>query len=365
MQTHHAFAPFLLAALASAQNAYLVDSDLDQLFSVDLSTGAATLIASTANNGLGTPADATFDDAGVLWTIDLAGGEVGPIDTTTGVFTPVFQTGQGGWQGMAWDPVGQVFYLANQTNPDLYVLDPVSGTTTLVGDTGVSLITALACDAGGNLWGIDFFSPSALVLIDKTTAAATPIGNSVVGIQGLSFDAAGVLYGANTNDDSLYRIDIATAAGVLVGANGAGVTFAKGFAIERAVGTPATNTPYGSGCGGLTLSGMTRPITGTNWDLALTGTPAGTVVGVLALGTTGLNVPLASLGAPGCSLYTSPDFLGTLFLPIPTPAFTLAIPASASFVGISVFGQGGALAPGFNALGLATSNGLEGTIGDV
>jgi hypothetical protein len=266
---------------------------------------------------------------------------------------------------MAWDPVNQVFYLANQTNPDLYVLDPLTGATTLIGDTGISLITALDVDPSGTLWGIDFSGTAQLVVIDKSTAAAIAVGNSVSGIQGMGFDAGGVLYGANTGDDSLYTIDTTTGAGALVGAHGAGVQFAKGFDIATLAGTPATNTLFGNACGPLSLSGMTRPITGTNWDLALTGTPVGTIVAVMALGTTGLNVPLASLGAPGCNLYTSPDFVGTLFLPIGTPAFTLPIPAGASFVGISVFGQGGALAPGFNALGLATSNGLEGTIGDV
>jgi hypothetical protein len=48
---------FPLALSAQASSAYLIDSNLDQLFSVDLTTGAATLIASTLNNGLGTPAD--------------------------------------------------------------------------------------------------------------------------------------------------------------------------------------------------------------------------------------------------------------------------------------------------------------------
>jgi hypothetical protein len=55
-----------LAPTLAAQQGYLVDSNLDQLFTVDLATGAATLVASTLNNTLATPADLTFDDAGVL-----------------------------------------------------------------------------------------------------------------------------------------------------------------------------------------------------------------------------------------------------------------------------------------------------------
>ena len=84
MQTFRFIAPIAIASLATAQAAYLVDASLDQLFSVDTSTGAATFIASTANNGLGTPADLSYRSAtGELWTIDLSGGELGTIDTTT------------------------------------------------------------------------------------------------------------------------------------------------------------------------------------------------------------------------------------------------------------------------------------------
>ncbi|MBM4061608.1 MAG: hypothetical protein FJ265_11015 [Planctomycetes bacterium] len=234
---------------AQATQGYLVDSNLDQLFLVDVATGAATFIASTANNGLATPADLAWHAATQqLWTIDLAGGEVGTIDTTTGTFTPVYQTGLNGWQGMAWDGGTQKFYLANQSGQN-YVLDPATGLTTTLGASIPSLITALDIDNAGTLYGIDF-STGAVLSIDKTTGVRTQLSTTRGGIQGLGIDqVTGVWYGADTNTDSLYIIDPLTGANTLVGAHGAGVQFAKGFdLIDAGVGNYATKVRFGTGC---------------------------------------------------------------------------------------------------------------------
>ncbi|MFO1077832.1 MAG: hypothetical protein U1E73_08915 [Planctomycetota bacterium] len=237
------------ALCAQSSTAYLVDSNLDQLFTVDLSTGAATFIASTLNNTLSTPADLAYDAVTQqLWTIDLAGGAVGTIDTTTGTFTPIYQTGLSGWQGMAWDPTTQKFYLANQ-NGSNYVLDPATSTTTLLGAAGFGLITALDVDASGILYGIDF-SSGAVVSINKVTGLGTQLSTTITNIQGLGIDqVTGTWYGESTTTDSLYIIDPVTGGFTLIGANGAGVQFAKGLdLIDGVGGNFATKVPFGQGC---------------------------------------------------------------------------------------------------------------------
>ncbi len=241
----------LAAASLSAQTptAYLVDSNLDQLFSVDVTTGAATFIAGTLNNGLDTPADLSWRAAtNELWTIDLGGGEVGTIDVTTGTFTPVYQTGLSGWQGMAWDETTQMFYMANQ-NGSNYVLDPTTGLTTLLGAAGFGLITALDTDASGNLFGTDF-STGSLVSVDKVTGVATLLATSLTNFQGLGIDqATGTWYATSTSTQSLYSVDSTTGTATLVGAHGAGVQFAKGFdLVDGGAGNYARKTRYGTGC---------------------------------------------------------------------------------------------------------------------
>lgn len=242
-----ALAPAALLAAASPclgqAQAYLVDSDLDMLFTVDVASGAATPVAPTANNGLGTPADLVWrGDTQELWTIDLGGGEVGTIDVATGAFTPIHLTGLDGWQGMAWDPITQLYYLANQ-NGSTYALDPVSGVTTLLGPTGFSLVTCLEVDATGTLYGINFSSQTSIVRIDKVTGAGTAVATTIAGFQGLGIDATtGFWYGANSNDDALYAIDPSSGVATLIGAHGAGVTFAKGF--DLAGGAAGLGTRY-------------------------------------------------------------------------------------------------------------------------
>ncbi|MCA8974844.1 MAG: hypothetical protein KDC98_08980 [Planctomycetes bacterium] len=131
-----------------------------------------------------------------------------------------------------------------------------------------------------------------------------------------------------------------------------------------AVGTPATNTTIGSGCNGPTLSGLTRPIAGSDWQLELSGVPATAVLGFMQLG---LSNPGLAFGptAPGCTQYTSAQAVALLLTPIPSPAYTLSIPPGLALLGLPIFAQGGALVPGVNALSLAASNGVQGVIGNV
>ncbi|MCA8947919.1 MAG: hypothetical protein KDE27_00355 [Planctomycetes bacterium] len=131
-----------------------------------------------------------------------------------------------------------------------------------------------------------------------------------------------------------------------------------------AIGTPAINQPYGGGCNGPVLTGLTRPVLNTPWRLGLTGVPAGAVLGFVQLGFAN---PALSFGAqaPGCTQYT--DNLSTVLvpLPIPSPCYSLSIPAESSFLGLEIRAQGGAFVPGINAFDLAASNGLLGVVGDV
>ncbi len=347
--------------LAAQAQAYLVDSNLDQLFSVDLATGAATNIASTLNNGLSVPADLTWKgDTSELWTVDLSGGELGTIDTTTGTFTAVHQTGMSGWQGLAWDPGTSLFYLANQ-NGNSYTLDPAIGTLNLQGPSGFALIAALDIDPSGALMGIDFFTGH-MVSVDKNTGVGTNLGTMVTnGFQGLGIASDGTWYGANTNDDSLHTIDPATGTNTLVGANGAGVVFAKGFDV---VGGPLQGG--GKGC---------RDATGTEVKVTWTGSPS--LGGTLTLDvTTGYTTPtpyfmmigasnqlwgvtplpfdLAPLGAGvGCKLYQSADLTVPSATSIGLP---IQVPQNTAIVGTVFYAQAALIDPAASALGLVFSN---------
>jgi len=231
----------VLAPAAAAQVGYAVDSNLDQLISVDLATANVTLIGSTLNNGLETPAGLAWrPDTSELWVIDLGGGEVGTLDLNNATFTPVFMTNLSGWQGMAWDAARSLFILANQDD-NTYVLDPATGVTTLVGNSTFGLITAMDFDPVGVLWGIDF--SGAIVQLDPISGVGTNAGTTIPAIQGLAIDNAGTWYAMSTNTDSLYTIDPTTGVETLIGMT-PGLQFVKGFEIPTSGGVPSLGSAY-------------------------------------------------------------------------------------------------------------------------
>lgn len=130
-------------------------------------------------------------------------------------------------------------------------------------------------------------------------------------------------------------------------------------------GTPATNTTIGTGCGGVVLSPINRPVLDSSWNLFFSGLPALAPVAVVSLGFNNPRIPLDFLGAPGCWGYQDQATLATVWLPGSMPDYSLMIPATATLVGLEVYAQGAVFSTGINPLNLATSNGLKATIGDV
>lgn len=359
-----------LAIPSSAQTAYLIDTTLDQLFSVDLTTGAATMI--TPVSGVATAADLAWKaSTSELWTIDLSGGAAGTIDVVTGLFTPVFSTGLSGWQGMAWDEATQLFYLANQSGSN-YVLDPATGVTTLLGASGFSLLTCLDVDANGDLWGIQFNGTPSVVRIDKVTGVGTAVSTTIGGFQGLGIDdSTGMWYGANTNDDSLHLIDPVTGSATLIGVNGAGVTFAKGFDIAGP-GCSGTITRAGIGCvdgSGTQLIMQSNGIPCIGQSLDLGSNTAGLFSYYLTVGLSdsffnGILLPLdlTPFGAPGCSAYTSQEIL--MGPAAPGTRFAVPIPANPIYVGGTFYVQTYVLDPNIpNPLPIGASDYIRVVIG--
>ncbi len=344
------------ALVAQRPNAILVDTTLDQLFSVDLNTGAATFLVAISNpTVLATAADLAWrPDTQELWTIDLSGGEIGTIDLTTGTFTQVALSGQNGWQGMAWDPTTQKFYLANQ-NYSTYVFDPVTGVTSLLGPTGQGLGTALTVDSAGTLYGIGF-SSGVLHTIDKVTGATVNVSTTTpTNMQGMAFAPDGTLYAVNTTTDALYRIDPASGNTTLIGTHNVGNTFAKGFCI---LGSAAC--PDGAGIRrnmqrtGNAALGQTFSLNAEQGPIPL---PMFLFLGTSStmIGTTPLPVNLGPFGAPGCFIYQSSDSSTFTVTGIPIP---FAVPNNNAYLGFRLFSQALVLDlnPGANALGMVTTD---------
>jgi hypothetical protein len=106
---------------------------------------------------------------------------------------------------------------------DLYRVDPNSGATTSLGNTGFA-ITGLAQDpTSGILYGVSNnkspIAPKTLLTINPATGAATQVGPLGLTIADITFDSQGRLFGWSEEDDNLASINKQTGAATELAVN--------------------------------------------------------------------------------------------------------------------------------------------------
>ena len=137
-------------------------------------------------------------------------------------------------------------------------------------------------------------------------------------------------------------------------------------------GVNASASAYGTGCGSpaLTISPGALPRINTTAQALLTNIPAS--IAFVDLGwsntTTGifaLPLSLASFGLPGCLLQRSFDSgsLPVTSTGVGTATFSVPLPNFRGLIGLRLYLQGWAIAPGYNPGGAIVSNGLAWLIG--
>lgn len=111
----------------------------------------------------------------------------------------------------------------------------------------------------------------------------------------------------------------------------------------------------------LDFTSSARPRIGSATNLLTQALPATTVFGADALSFTRFvpGLDLGGLGMPGCRRHVGLDAV-LVFLPAGgTGSLSLAVPANPVLAGVDVWSQSFAFAPGVNACGVTTSNGLR------
>lgn len=186
------------------------------------------------------------------------------IDTATVEVIPIgmsypsadnSELGSGIFSGFKYDNTTDTAYAVGTScgsSAHLYTIDMATGAASVVGDlTGITCAGAIAIDATGAMYGIDY-GRNALVAIDKSSGATTPIG--YIGFDthythDIDFnDTTGVLYYAGYNNyaqtDELRTLDLSTGESTLVGALATNHTV--GLAIEASIcgGVGALGTPH-------------------------------------------------------------------------------------------------------------------------
>jgi hypothetical protein len=178
-----------------------------------------------------------------------AGGQFITIDPATGATTLIGNTGVTAL-GAAYNPNTNTLYIRDFGN--LYTVDQTTGARTLVGPSG-NFITGLTFNASySTLYSVNQGSGE-LYAVNPMTGAATFVGNTGISTPlDLSTDTSGTVYVGSIAGD-LFTINTATGAAVKVGSIGASLGLTS-------IAFDATNVLYG-----VTLNGelLYRDLLGT------------------------------------------------------------------------------------------------------
>jgi sugar lactone lactonase YvrE len=134
------------------------------------------------------------------------------LNINTGAYSLIGLTGvSGSMDGVAFNPLnGQLFGLryAGGRLGELWSINQQTGAATFIGSTG-SVDQGLVCSPSGQLYGFDPFG--SLYRIDPATAATTPVGgNASADIWDPAFDPSGTLYASDHSGGGIYVIDTVT-----------------------------------------------------------------------------------------------------------------------------------------------------------
>ena len=213
-----------LAYDAANEVYYGSDVELDELISVDASTGIATSIGKTGFNDV---AALAYDNANdELYGIDSDTDQLLTIDVTTGVATVVGPVGIQGpaptdlteIRALAYDSLQQRLVGVNTVNDRVVTIDPTSGAVATLGLIQFGDVESLAYDSAVNtFYGVDFES--------DRLVAINPQGEAD-GVRSLTFDVGkgltynsdlGVLTASDAGDRVLLDVDRQSDVGSLVG----------------------------------------------------------------------------------------------------------------------------------------------------
>ncbi len=225
-------------ALDTASNLYIADTHNHRIRKLNLATGTLTTIAGTGTPGftgesiaatsaqLSLPTALALDSNGNLYLADTGNHRIRKISATTGVITTIAGTGTQGFSGdtgpatsanidspsgLALDASNNL-YLADTHNHRIRRIDAITGVITTIAGTGTSSFTGDSIAA-------------------NTATLALP--------HGLSIDAVGNLYIADTENHRIRRIDTTT--GIITTAAGNGTQAFSGDngpAITASLDTP-------------------------------------------------------------------------------------------------------------------------------
>ena len=178
-------------------------------------------------------------DVMIAYGFNAYGGSVaeGPVSITLpdGTLTSIVASAEDFWAGADW--ADGVWYAVQYNSNNLLTADPATGTPTTIGAMTPYDFTGLAYDVTTGIMYASGYdgSNSLLYTVDLETAATTLVGTILSGslVIGIACDADGNLYGIDLSNDNLISIDKATGAGSTIGSLGININYAQDIAFDR------------------------------------------------------------------------------------------------------------------------------------
>ncbi|BCA57076.1 hypothetical protein W02_42160 [Nitrospira sp. KM1] len=177
-----------LNSLAMSPSGVLYSANMNQLVTIDLTTGVATPVATmTTGTAQTNIRSIAFNDAGTLYAVNqpAAGmsqsgtGRLFTVNTTTGATTLIGGTAQM-VQGLDFAPDGTLYGVSptvagGTSASSLMTINPASGAFTNVGATFTNTFESIAFDPSGILWGVETGGASGQLSIFNPTTGARPL----------------------------------------------------------------------------------------------------------------------------------------------------------------------------------------------
>jgi len=237
------------AGTAHAQTLYGITITGNELITINTSTGAGTLVGPLSSN---MNAFGIAFRGNKLYAFDDVADRLRELNPATGATVNTIDV------GITISAEGDIVFrsdglglLSAQGPPSLYRFDVTAPNSVLVGPLNPPM-DGLAFNAAGVLYGLRD-NGSALYTVDPATASTTLIGNTGISVPtvnssgGLAFDINGTLFAVVSpwppGPSILYRLDTSSGAATMVG--NVGFNGVSGLAFQPTA-SPPSGTPTGN-----------------------------------------------------------------------------------------------------------------------
>ncbi|MFT3788940.1 MAG: choice-of-anchor D domain-containing protein [Tepidisphaeraceae bacterium] len=268
-----------------------------RLYTVDVSTGATTIVGNTSR----TLYDIAFDKTGQLFAIDDA-SNLYKVNKTSAALTLVGNFGKFA-NALVFSPTGTLYAAGSNS---FFSINPTTAARTDIADLdGRSSAGDLAFAGDGRLYLST--TDGKLDRIDPATGAFTSIGaTGFSSVFGLAYGPDGVMYGLSNSSREIFKLNLTTGAGTKISKLDSKVSGANGSSFFAEAARPEVEV---RGKNVVIADNDATPVTTDDTDFGSVAVASGSVTHTFTIRNTGLGA--LTLGSVTVTGTNASDFVVT------------------------------------------------------